>query len=84
MPHVASDTAEGIYAPERDQTMRRLFMPWRKPEVLDEAGRWSVRVALLAIDEDVQSIVDDVARVATPSNRDSLLARNAPEDAPPR
>lgn len=54
--------------------MRRLFMPWRKPEVLDEAGRWSVRVALLAINEDFHTIVEDVARVATPDHRTQVLS----------
>ncbi len=52
--------------------MRRLFEIWNKP-VLDEAGRWSVRVALLAIDEDFENIVQDVARVATADNRARVL-----------
>lgn len=52
--------------------MRRLLMPWRKPKVLDEAGRWSVRVALLAIDEDIHTIAADVARIATPDYRSDV------------
>ena len=60
--------------------MRRLLQKLRREKVLDETGRFSLRVNLLAIDEDFHSILRDITRVATPDGRKSLREL---ESAPP-
>ena len=51
--------------------MRSLLDVFR-PEVLDENGRFSVRVTLMAADDEFQQILRDVKKVVTPDTRARL------------
>jgi hypothetical protein len=45
-----------------------------RPDVLDETGRFSVRVTLIAADDEFRQILHDVTEVATLETRDRLWA----------
>lgn len=54
--------------------MRKLLQILRRETVLDDTGRFSLRVNLMAVDEDFRTIVRDFTRVATPDGRKSIRA----------
>lgn len=49
-----------------------------KPDVLDENGKFGVRMALLAADDEFQQILRDVTAVVTPDTREQLSLLASP------